>query len=586
MRNQRRVLTLTALLAGCTGGIRPNGSGHEGDQRGDVTPIGRCNAKGTAVVDAQGHALTRCSGEQRCVKAQCISACSAAADERSLAGCEFLVATPPALPTALPPCFAVFVANTSSVPAEISVSYDGSVLDVARFARLVDNSLPPSRWPALTAGVPEEAVAVLFLSSAPNAVMPENGVSLSCPIEPAIDAPTLAVGTATGQAFRIRSNVPVVAHDIMPFGGARSHFPGATMLLPTSIWGRAYVLVATPQGTHSSPGPLWAQLIASEDNTSVRLRPTTPLPAVEGIPASPTDTVTSHLLARAGQIIQWELPQGSGDLSGTAIESDKPIAVVTGNRFFREQPTPSPGGDATHQQLMPADALGHEHLAAPFATRRADLGEETIPYRIVATFDDTRLAYDPPVPGAPSTLSRGEAVDFVATGPFHAQSQDAAHPFALGQIMPTGVVPGGVRPGATAPVPEGFPAALGDEEFTMLVSPEQFAKRYVFFSDPTYATTNLVMVRVRGAEGFRPVTVDCLGTVEGWRAVGQDGVYEITNVDLVRADIGVGRCENGFHVASSQERFGLIVWGLDTYSSYAYPAAGAARKLVSLPSVL
>ena len=115
-----------------------------------------------------------------------------------------------------------------------------------------------------------------------------------------------------------------------------------------------------------------------------------------------------------------------------------------------------------------------------------------------------------------------------------------------------------------------------------MLPPAQFLRRYAFFTDPTYATTNLVLTRVRTGDGFAPVTVDCLGEIAGWKPVGGDGFFEVTTVDLVRADIGVNGCTNGHHIAESEGGFGVVVWGLDSYSSYAYPAGGSAAALTDV----
>jgi hypothetical protein len=155
--------------------------------------------------------------------------------------------------------------------------------------------------------------------------------------------------------------------------------------------------------------------------------------------------------------------------------------------------------------------------------------------------------------GAPATLAKGQVVDFSTKEAFRVRSQDQKHPFALAQLMDTANLPGGSRPGATAP---GFGLALGDEEFVIVLPPAQFLRRYAFFTDPTYATTNLVVTRVKQDDVFKPVTVACLGELDGWKPVGQDGIFEVTTVDLVRADIGVNGCTNGHHVAESEGPFG------------------------------
>ena len=131
------------------------------------------------------------------------------------------------------------------------------------------------------------------------------------------------------------------------------------------------------------------------------------------------------------------------------------------------------------------------------------------------------------------------------------------------------MVTSGSRPGATVTLGGLVPLNLGDEEFVNILPPAQFLTKYVFFTDPTYSTTNLVLTRVKGASGFKDVKVDCLGTVSGWKPIGSSGKYEWVGVDLVRGKVGVGSCKNGPQVASSEGQFGLMVWGTDTYSSYA-----------------
>src|SRR4029077_18038385 len=92
---------------------------------------------------------------------------------------------------------------------------------------------------------------------------------------------------------------------------------------------------------------------------------------------------------------------------------------------------------------------------------------------------------------------------------------------------------------------------LGDEEFVNTLPPAQWLSKYVFFTDPTYPTTNLVLVREKTPSGFQDVNVDCIGKVTGWTKVDNKGNYEITNVDLLRG-VPIGSCTNGGHVASSK----------------------------------
>ena len=255
------------------------------------------------------------------------------------------------------------------------------------------------------------------------------------------------------------------------------------------------------------------------------------------------------------------------------------MSITAGNELFRLQPMTEPGGDGTHAQIAPVQAMGNDYAVAPYATRRADLMEESIAYRIVGVVNGTMLTYDPPVASAPASIGLSQPIDFQAAGAFRVQSQDKNHPFAIAQVMSTGNVLPAFRTDCATIQFQTLPKTCGDEDFVPLLPPAQFLSKYVFFTDPTYSTTTLEVVRARTASGFHDVTVDCLGTIGGWSPVDSADQFEYARPDLVRALVGVGSCANGRHEASSAGPFGLIVYGLDTYSSYGYPAGGNAAVL-------
>jgi IgGFc binding protein len=578
--------------AGGSGGSAATDSGLDGVgidvPNGDGQSLG-CSADLRSVIDASGQVVQTCPPDQGCASGKCVNACDAARQSHGSLGCDFEVPTPMAYQTTLPPCFAVAVANTWPKTAKITVTRAGTNFDVTKFARVPVDGQTPDQWPALPAsGIPVDGVAVLFLSADPSSVFPENGVAMNCPVETAVPASTMVDGTDLGDAFQIGSDAPVSAFDILPFGGARSHFPSAELLFPTSAWGDNYVVIGTPPGTNSPPGPLWLQVLANQDGTNVQLLPVQDLPSGGALPAIAKNT-TGQVTLAAGQYAQWELPIGAYDVSGTILLADKPVSVFSGNRFYRQQPTPGPGGESTHQQLVAVSSLASDYVGAPFTTRRQDGVPEPIRYRLVGTVDGTTLVFDPPVTGAPAALARGQIDDFQSDAPFRVASQDADHPFAAAQLMDTANVPSGSAPGASASycATLGFGPMLGDEEFVVMLGTAQFLPKYVFFTDLSFNTTELVVVRKKTNGAFANVSVDCLGTLGGWTPVGTSGEYQTTAVDLMRGGVGTGSCVNGRHLAESDAPFGMTVWGLDCYSSYAYPAGGNAAVLtnVTVPPV-
>jgi hypothetical protein len=561
-----------------------------------ASPYG-CSADLRSVVDQNGNVVMTCPADEGCAGGTCIAACAAAAASHGSLGCDFWVSTPVTLDVEIgqqQPCFAMFVANTWPLPATLTVARDGTSYTPSAFGALPSQSLP-AQWPALPSqGVPVDDVAVLYLSGAANVDFVEDpSIILSCPqatatgnaTEPAWDA---GAGGATGQgyAFHVTSTVPVTAYDIFPFGGAVSHFPAAELLYPSSAWGTNYVVLATPEGTLTPQRLKYVDIVASQDGTSVTFSPSVDLPGGGGYPAVALNTSTTFML-NAGEVAHWETAPATPDLSGSIVLASSPVSVTAGEDLFRLQPFAEPGGEATHAQIAPTSALGHDYAVAPYTTRRADLQEESIAYRILGVVAGTTLTFDPPLAGAPSSTTQSQVSDFQAVGAFRVTSQDASHPFSIAQVMSTGNVNfdgGTFRPDCATIQYLSEPKACGDEDFVPLVPPAQFLSEYVFFTDPTYSTTTIDLVRVKTGGAFSDVTVDCLGVVGGWAAIDAAGDYQYTRVDLLRAvppgtPVEAGACGNGRHVATSNAPFGLIVYGLDTYSSYGYPAGGNAAVL-------
>ncbi len=522
------------------------------------------------ILDPNGNVLMTCPPDQGCANGGCMPACDAAALNSGTIGCDFLVPTPSFYPTIKPPCFAVFIANSWPSDVKLTVTLDGTNYDVTKFGYLPAPGQPEKAWaPIPSTGIPAGKAAVLFLSHDPASA---NVTPLTCPVAPAISqaggsalpgSGTLSAITARGKAWHIAANVPITAYDILPYGGAKSYLPSAEVLFPSTSFGTSYIGVVPIHGT--SMLPEWGQLVAVKDNTNVTVTPTVDLPSGTNVVAAPKGKATKFTLA-AGEFIQW---QESGEMSGSVITADAPISFTGGHTYNCYKSATSSGGgcDSAHQQIPPLAALGAEYVAPPYATRLASLAEESIKYRIVGAVDNTTLTYLPAVANAPATINAGQVLDFEAVGPFTITSQGITNPFYVGQTMSGCLLIGAARP------PGG---CLGDEEFVNLLPPAQYLSKYVFFTDPTYPTTNLVFVRVKGAQGFQDVSLDCLGTLSGWKPVNTNDNYEILDVDLVRGGTKNGNCDNGGHTASSKAPFGLMVWGLDTYSSYAYPAGGNA----------
>ena len=90
-----------------------------------------------------------------------------------------------------------------------------------------------------------------------------------------------------------------------------------------------------------------------------------------------------------------------------------------------------------------------------------------------------------------------------------------------------------------------------------------------------------MLVRQQKNGQFSDVTVDCAGTVGGWQPLDSNGEFQYTRLDLVTGNFAsVGGCNNGLHVASSQQPFGLVVWGWGSAASVGFTRVPSGGSVV------
>jgi hypothetical protein len=571
----------TASSSGVGGGFTVDGMVCEDRCTNDLKKVVKCN----------GDVKQECMSDQGCYDAECIAdPCVAADKSKSSYGCDYWALKTGLLDKAEGACFAAYVANTWSTAVNIDVDYKGQKLDVATFAYIPKgqgSSECPPNMPSencityepydAAKGLGVGEVAILFLARNPSGFVP------NCPKPAAILEETGVSGTGMGDAFHIKTDKPVVAYQILPYGGGISAFTSATLLLPTSAWDINYIAInAYKQGTIDTKAQPLIDILAQEDGTEVKIVPGVDIVGGNGIPMTAANTQAVYTLNR-GQFLQLYQP---AELTGSPIESNKPIGVWGGSSCLYI-PLDKKDCDSAHQQLPPIKAFGSEYAAVRYRGRGGQ--DETVPWRIVGAVDDTQLTWLPSAPaGAPEKLVQGQVADFQSPGGFVVSSQDAAHPFYLSAYMTAG---------------ELF-SKEGDPEWVNVIPPAQFLSNYILFTDPTYSETNLVVVRKWAnaqEKKFEDVFLDCVGggqtPLGGWEDLGvdKDGVakYQYTRVDLVTGKFaGVGDCANGRREMWSNAPFGVTVWGWGTTAavtesvSYAYPAGASIQPInnVTVPA--
>lgn len=549
---------------GSGGGLNTGGGFTVGAGGSDGCPA-TCSADLKSVIDCNGAVVEQCGTDQACLAGGCGGdPCGAADEAKSSYGCDYWALKPDMITDGFGACFATYVANTWDVPVHITVERQGQDLGTGFIY------IPQGQGQGLSyapydpqQGLPVGEVALVFLSH-------QNGGLPDCPGNVAVNGESAVAGTAIGNAFNVKTDRPVVAYTIMPYGGGPSAATSATLLLPTSAWDTNYIAVnAYAKSQIVAQAAPSLDILAFEDNTQVTLLPKVAVQGGGGVAGSAANTPVVYTLNR-GQYVQITQVE---ELTGSPIQSDKPVGVWGGASCLNV-PVTAAACDSAHQQIPPIPALGSEYAGVRYRNRSSASGEEAPPWRLVGAVDGTQLTWTPSAPpGAPTTMNQGDVFEFMHSGPFVVSSQDEDHPFYAAQYM-TGADYIGTLSGE------------GDPEWVNIIPTAQYLDDYVFFTDPTYSETSLVIVRkpssVDGA--FKEVNLDCAGTLGGWQPLGP---YEYTRVDLVTGNFqSVNGCSNGRHEITSDAPFGVTVWGWGsfaavntTYVSYAYPAGASIQPI-------
>ncbi len=522
-------------------------------EAGGVT---HCSGDLHEILDQNDNVVKTCPPDQGCGAAGCVPACEAAAENSSSVGCDYYAVAPDAIVGSRGGCFAAYIANTWGGPITITADYDGQTIDMATSARLTSGKGSALAYSALPNGqLPANDVAIVFLS---------RNAGIACPssVTPGVALDGAVHGTVMGHAFHITTSAPSVAYDIYPYGGSQSFAASATLLLPSTSWGTNYIATAPYELDKTVTGAQPSlEIAAQRDGTQVTISPTTAIVGGTGVPPTGKGVPQVYNLSK-GQVLQFTQ---NTQLTGSPIQSNYPVGVWAAATCMNIDVSDS-ACDIAHQQIPPVQALGHEYVAVRYRNRSTS--EESVPWRVVGAVDGTNLTYFPAAPtGAPTTTGFGQLAQFWGSGPFVIQSQDALHPFYMSAHM-TGQ--------------DHAPASgTGDPEYVNIIAPEEFLASYVFFTDVTYANTNLVVIRRDTGSGFADVTLDCAGVLTGWLPIAGTQ-YEYTRVDISIDAKAQGKCDNGPHTITSPHPFGMTVWGWDQYVSYAYPAGASVLPINSI----
>jgi hypothetical protein len=355
--------------------------------------------------------------------------------------------------------------------------------------------------------------------------------------------------------------------------GCFSYSNDASLLLPSTAMTNNYRLAGpASSGTAVNGLNSFAAITATQPGaTTLTIRLSARATVVAG------DTIRA---AQPGGTIPLRLEQGdvamvtaatgeNVDLSGSLVQSDKPVQVVSGIQCVTYA---GPACDHVEETVLPAETLGTQYvIARPTAPNGRPAGHVV---KFYGNVDGTRLTYYPARPnGCPGTLNAGEVVTCNPGGPANQQfvNRDFVvvgdKEFAVGTFLLGGSI---VDPQQqTNPFGPPPPPSKGDPSQSQAVAIQQFRTKYLFLAPTDYDVNYVDIVTTQDAE----VTLD--GQVV---RVGFEPIAEGLGVRRVR--LGPGR--EGAHELTSTRPVGIQVIGYGAYTSYQYPG-GLNLALIAAP---
>ena len=216
-------------------------------------------------------------------------------------------------------------------------------------------------------------------------------------------------GVTPAGAFRVETTGPVMAVQVVSDDADRkSHSSGGTVLRPEQSIGLRYLAMTSPgdasatiRGTPGSrAGAATITVIATVDDTHVQVALTAAAAGEPGGILDPPPLSYDVPPMKEGDVFQVFSAVPGGDLTGTSISADFPVAVFSGN-IFTEYGVDVPGahgGDLASEQLPPTASWGMEYIGARLSPQVGCdpfFGPGVALWRVIAADPDTEVTISP-----------------------------------------------------------------------------------------------------------------------------------------------------------------------------------------------
>jgi hypothetical protein len=369
----------------------------------------------------------------------------------------------------------------------------------------------------------------------------------------------------TDKVFHIETTSPVAVHQFNPINGDGVYTNDASLLLPSNVTGRQYVVLSWPHRNDGATLRGFATVIATQKGfTEVAIEPTAPVVGGPGIAAMQPGTPYLFVLAQ-GEALNFETDGADGvDLTGTVISASQKISVIAGHECANV-PQGISACDHLEQQLFPVETWSTQYIADAFKARsptQVDI------YRVVAGANDVTVTTTPPVPGYEQfKLQKGGWLQFASPSSFQITANGA---IMVGHYLTGARYPGAVEVAACEVTAVGKPEPLGDPAFTLSAPIKQYLAEYVVLTPSGYMDPTNPLYAGQGVSNQNYLNI----IAKQGTAVTIDGApvsASFVPIPGTEWAVATQAVAPGVHTVVSAQKFGLTAYGYDCDVSYAYP---------------
>jgi hypothetical protein len=372
------------------------------------------------------------------------------------------------------------------------------------------------------------------------------------------------------QFFHVRADDEVTVYGL----NQALYTSDAFLALPVESLGREYVVLAyksdargllfMPNSRDEVSTPSQFAVVATQNDTQVEILPSAPT-----LLARSTNAQVIRLNEGEVYLVQADprAMNGLGDLTGSRVKANKPVAVFAGHQRTTLPVELRPSlwtRDHLVEQLPGLETWGKSAFITPFIRARDEVGLGTDLFRVVAAYDNTRIF----VNGQPlTTLNAGQVFE----GPLAASAWiTASDQILVAQYKKT-----------SSTLDAKF---VGDPFMLLVPQVEQYDRSYRFINveafDPINVGSASPSSRGRVFEDhFITIIAPSGGT--GLSSLQVDGIpldpsrfTPIVNSGYSFANFALSP---GVHTARGDSAFALYVYGYGVLNSYGYIGGGRLR---------